>query len=80
MATFGKRDQREQPRAGGSTVQVQATTMRYPFDPVLRLALINKGVITSDDLRNAELTIQATTGQMVAEAEHGKPTEETRGR
>lgn len=50
-------------------MEAQAVTMRYPFDPVLRMALIRKGVITPDDLREAELAIQATTGQMVAEAE-----------
>jgi hypothetical protein len=70
-ATFGKRDQRgKDPRAG--TVQAQPASVPFPFDPVLRMALIRKGVITPDDLRDAELAIQATTGQMIAEAERGQ--------
>jgi hypothetical protein len=32
-----------------------------PFDPVLRMALIDKGIITPDDLRTAEEKIHATT-------------------
>lgn len=70
-ATFGKRDQRgKDPRAG--TVQARPANVPFPFDPVLRMALIRKGVITTDDLRDAELAIQATTGQMIAEAERGQ--------
>lgn len=34
-----------------------------PFDPVLRQALIDKGVLTPEDLRNAEATIRAVTAQ-----------------
>jgi hypothetical protein len=40
--------------------------MDYPIDPVLRVALINKGVITPEDLRNAEEVIRATTAQFEA--------------
>jgi hypothetical protein len=36
---------------------------RFPFDPVLRQALIDKGVLTVDDLRDAEAKIMVTTGQ-----------------
>lgn len=37
--------------------------MRVPlFDPVLRLALIRKGVITPDDLVQAEAEMKATMG------------------
>lgn len=36
---------------------------RFPFDPVLRQALIDKGVLTVDDLRDAEAKILVTTGQ-----------------
>lgn len=32
-----------------------------PFDPILRQALIDKGVITPDDLLNAEAKIKAVT-------------------
>jgi hypothetical protein len=42
---------------GGGTPSAAA----YPIDPVLRTALINKGVITPQDLRDAEELIQATT-------------------
>lgn len=34
----------------------------YPIDPVLRQALVDAGVITPQDLRNAEEKIQAITG------------------
>lgn len=54
-----------------------------PIDPVLRVALINKGVITPQDLRDAEAVIQAATGQFeatVRESRNGESTEETRGR
>jgi hypothetical protein len=34
-----------------------------PFDPVLRQALIDKGVLTPDDLRDAEAKIMVITGQ-----------------
>lgn len=36
---------------------------RYPFDPVLRQALIDKGVLTPDDLRDAEAKILVVSGQ-----------------
>lgn len=37
----------------------------FPFDPVLRQALIDKGVLTVDDLRDAEAKIVAVTGQFM---------------
>lgn len=37
--------------------------VEWPFDPVLRQALITKGVLTVDDLREAEQTILAVTAQ-----------------
>lgn len=37
------------------------TPLRVPFDPVLRLALIRKGVITPDDLKAAEEEIKVTS-------------------
>lgn len=39
---------------------------RWPFDPVLRQALINKGVITPEDLTAAEAQIRAVTAQFNA--------------
>jgi hypothetical protein len=38
-----------------------------PFDPVLRLALIRKGVITPDDLKDAEHEISVTTMNFMTE-------------
>lgn len=35
----------------------------WPFDPVLRQALINLGVITPEDLNQAESQIRAVTAQ-----------------
>lgn len=40
-----------------------ATVVRGPFDPVLRQALIDKGVLTVDDLRNAEAKILVVSGE-----------------
>lgn len=34
----------------------------FPFDPVLRQALIDAGVLTADDLVRAEMKIRAVTG------------------
>lgn len=42
---------------------IEPQHVRGPFDPVLRQALIDKGVITIDDLRNAEAKILVVTGQ-----------------
>lgn len=38
----------------------------WPFDPVLRQALINKGVLTPQDLTDAEAQIRAVTAQWEA--------------
>jgi hypothetical protein len=43
-----------------------ATVVRGPFDPVLRQALIDKGVLTVDDLRNAEAKILVVSGEFHA--------------
>jgi hypothetical protein len=42
----------------GSDGAVRVATDGWPFDPVLRQALIDKGVLTPDDLRAAETKIQ----------------------
>jgi hypothetical protein len=39
------------------------SVVRGPHDPVLRQALIDKGVLTPDDLRNAEAKIAVVTGE-----------------
>lgn len=41
--------------------QVSTGSLVVPFDPVLRMALVMKGVITPEDLANAEKIIAATT-------------------
>jgi hypothetical protein len=40
------------------------TPPAHPFDPVLRQALIDKGVLTPDDLRSAQDKIDAVTGRL----------------
>lgn len=37
---------------------VEVVEMAWPFDPVLRQALVDKGIITADDLRDAERKIK----------------------
>jgi hypothetical protein len=63
--TFGKTPP---DRLGGSghpipprDAHVNVQTM--PFDPVLRQALVDKGILTPDDLREAEAKIRVVTGQ-----------------
>lgn len=68
--TFGRR-RSDGSRGPASTAQrasqdpqpaTPAGTMApWPFDPVLRQALISKGVLTADDLREAENQIRAVT-------------------
>ncbi len=41
---------------------VTAKPSRFPIDPVLRQALVDRGVITPQDLKDAEAKIQAVTG------------------
>lgn len=41
---------------------VAVTTLHVPHDPILRLALINKNVITPDDLADAEKTFKYLNG------------------
>jgi hypothetical protein len=60
--TFGKKlasGDRTSPTKQGQPAVVEE--VRWPFDPVLRQALIDKGVITPDDLTRAEATIRAVT-------------------
>ncbi len=49
-----KDERRHQP------MQVGVATM--PFDPVLRQALVDKGILTPQDLRDAQDKIEAITG------------------
>jgi hypothetical protein len=41
------------------------TAVPWPFDPVLRQALIDKGLLTPDDLRTAEEKIRAVSAQLL---------------
>jgi len=60
--TFGRRlASGDRTPPGDQSVQV--SEVRWPFDPVLRQALINKGVITPEDLTAAENQIRAVTDQ-----------------
>lgn len=58
-ATFGTKTRRDQPKDG--SVEVRA--VQWPFDPVLRQALIDKGILTPQDLHDAEEKIKAVTAQ-----------------
>lgn len=63
-ATFGDKTiggTRVAPNAHEDSVQVIAS--EWPFDPVLRMALIEKGVLVPEDLVRAEATIRAATNQ-----------------
>jgi hypothetical protein len=50
-------------------VQMPVSVSQTPFDPALRLVLIQKGIVTSAELAEAMLTISATTMQVT----EGKP-------
>lgn len=43
----------------------------WPFDPVLRQALIDKGVLTPEDLTEAERKIRLVTGQAMGGEDNG---------
>ena len=57
-ATFGTKQ-----KSGVPLPEVEVKEASWPFDPVLRQALINLGVITPQDLSNAEAQIRAVTAQ-----------------
>lgn len=65
---------RKRTRSGdnGSQAPSEVTQMTLPFDPVLRQALIDAGVITVEQLRTAEEKIRAVTSQFqMPEARNG---------
>lgn len=68
--TFGKKgpDGVRRPRVGvnATGTNSEVTELPWPFDPVLRQALIDKGIITPMDLVNAEMKIRAVTQSMDA--------------
>lgn len=63
-AFLGARRDRDNPRRGSASPQAAETppTVVWPNDPVLRVALITKGILTADDLRNAENMLRASMG------------------
>lgn len=65
-ATFGKKLPDGGRTKPGGNAEVTVEEARWPFDPILRQALIDKGVITADDLTNAEKTIRAVTDNFKA--------------
>lgn len=66
-ATFGRRrsdgsgNNPPEPQNGAEAVAL----MEWPHDPVLRQALVDKGLLTVHDLELAERKIRALTGQMI---------------
>lgn len=48
----------------GNTSGPVMQTSSLPFDPVLRTALINKGILTMEDLEEAEKFIRAVGGAL----------------
>jgi len=73
--TFSKRSRANGP--GGSSapperrVPADRPIGQWPFDPVLRQALIDKGIITPEDLAAAQAKIQAITGVVTRGGENG---------
>jgi hypothetical protein len=63
-ATFGGNAPRRT-GAAASDAQRPAEALPWPHDPVLRQALIDRGVITPDDLRDAEAKIRAVTAEFL---------------
>jgi len=54
----------------GAEASVSVVQSSMPFDPVLRQALIAKGILTPSDLREAEEAISAITGMMTQGVRH----------
>ena len=57
-ATLGTRPGK---RTAEEREAVEPNLAPWPFDPVLRQALMDKGVLTPQDLRDAEIKIRAVT-------------------
>jgi hypothetical protein len=60
--TFGARTPRDDRKTAQQASEATARPA-WPFDPVLRQALIDKGVLTPEDLISAEQKILTITGQ-----------------
>jgi len=68
--TFGKRLPDGTRTNADDTASLTVQEAPWPFDPVLRQALIDRGVITPDDLVNAERTIRAVTAMIRDTSQH----------
>lgn len=66
--TFGHKlpDGTRVPPPPGAQVEMNPMQSAWPFDPVLRQALMDKGVLEPEDLERAEKKIRATTAQFGA--------------
>lgn len=81
-AFLGSRRVRD-PQTGRKVAQQGSQTpptVVWPSDPVLRVALMNAGVITADDLRRAEEQLRAAMGPIFEGGPNGQQAEGTRGR
>ena len=61
----------------GKKVATEVKEAKWPFDPVLRQALMDKGVIVPADLTDAEAKIRAVTVQWEAFNDTGGTTSRT---
>jgi hypothetical protein len=61
---FLKAGRGERDRRGTNVPQETTQRVQYPFDPVLRMALMNKGVISPADLTQAEEMLSATSAEL----------------
>lgn len=79
-AFLGSGRDRDHQRAGIGSQRGSETspTVVWPTDPVLRVALINAGVITADDLRSAEEVLKVSMG--LEGSRYAEPPESARGR
>lgn len=51
-------------KLGQTPMRPQVKAAPWPFDPVLRQALVDKGIITPEDLTAAEAKIRAISGMV----------------
>lgn len=67
-AFLGAKDRLRDERGGdnGNGAPRGAQAAQWPFDPILRQALIDKGILTPEDLRAAEEKIRAVTSSFEA--------------
>lgn len=72
-AFLGKRGDRTHQRANVTPQRGSETPPRvvWPSDPVLRIALMNAGVITADHLRAAEEQLRAAMGDVLTKGGQG---------